>query len=168
MGGLIIIFVILIWVTGLMFFIELITRKFADKWWRLVVATPIFFVLLLLPIADEIIGKRQFEKMCEEQSKVVVDVVMAKGRIVQFDRSPLKYPRDTAIPITILPKRYVDVETGELVFHYNIVTASGGFLSRFLSLTEDPQPFIFTAFCRPDNQVDQLERLGLISREKKK
>ncbi|MFZ6653942.1 hypothetical protein [Undibacterium sp. TJN19] len=147
-----------------------LTRKIIEQWWGVFIAFFIFFMLLALPLTDEFIGKRQFEKICNEESMVHIDVASTRGRTVYFDSRPQQYLADTAVAIKILPIRYIDAKTGELVFHYAYVTANGGFVSRMFPATEDVYPWTFSGQCGPDNQVNLFDKLGLkkIEKEHKK
>ena len=73
----------------------------------------VFAVLLPLPALDEIVGGRQFEKLCKENSTIQVNRATAVGRTVYSTQQPSVEIKGTWVRITLQPWRYVDATTGE-------------------------------------------------------
>ncbi|QJQ05987.1 alanine:cation symporter family protein [Undibacterium piscinae] len=73
MTGLLLIFMAVIWLVIALFIIAFIASKIPGRALSLVISIPLFIVLLPMPIMDEIIGGRQFEQLCKENSTIQVD-----------------------------------------------------------------------------------------------
>lgn len=154
MGGLILLFVIGLWLVFVIWLSKTITKKLPVAWWRIPVGILVFAVLLPLPLIDEIVGGRQFEKLCKENSTIQVDRVTAVGRTVYLAQTPSVEIKGTWVRVTLQPWRYVDATTGEVVVSYNSLQAVGG---RFLKVSEGHVPLTFNGYCAPANRPGSIQ-----------
>jgi len=164
MTGIFLLFVSVIWLFIAIFLAKIITTKLPKKWWRMPVRIVLFIALLPLPLIDEIVGGRQFEQLCKENSTIQVDRVAAIGKTVYLANLPDIQIKDTWVPIRLQQWRFLDATTGEPVVSYNILHATGGRFIRMLGISEGNVPLTFESFCEPGGVVDPLElfrKLGI-------
>ncbi|QBC42389.1 hypothetical protein [Iodobacter fluviatilis] len=126
MSGLIVFPILFVWIYISVRLSLLITHWLPDVWWRGVISTVLFFVLLPMPLMDEIIAKKQFEKLCKENESTYFDKE-AVGKTVYLDSKPEIKVQGTAVPIALHPWRFIDASTKELLVSYNTLRADGGF-----------------------------------------
>jgi hypothetical protein len=152
MTGLFLLLVMAIWFGIVCLLAVAIARFFSRSWLRWFAGGLVFVLVLPLPLADEIVGGRQFAALCRANSSMQVDRRAAAGKTVYpADAEWVKVP-GTWVPIDVMPIRYVDAGTGETVISFNEFTASGGWLSHRLGLSESRAPFTFDGWCSPGDQ----------------
>lgn len=159
MTGLLLIFVAVIWLVIALFLIAFIASKIPGRALSLVISIPLFIVLLPMPLMDEIIGGRQFEQLCKENSTIQVDELKAAGKKVYLAELPSIQINDKWVPISLQPWRFLDVTTSETVVSYNTLKATGGIFIRTLGISEGRVPLTFKSFCEPGGVVDPLKLL---------
>lgn len=157
MTGLFLLAIVGIWFYITIKIIRFITGKLPEIWWRPVVGVGIFVLILPLPLVDEIVGGRQFEQLCKENSTIHADKVKAAGKAVYLNSPPDIYIQGTWLPIRLQHWRYVDVMTGDPVVSFNILHATGGLLIRALEISEGNVPLTFKGYCEPGGQFDQYK-----------
>ena len=155
MGGLILLFVIGLWLAFVIWLSIFITKKLPIAWWRIPVGILVSVALLPLPALDEIVGGRQFEKLCEENSTIHVNRATAVGKTVYLAQTSDVEIKGTWVRVVLKPRRFVDATTGETVVSYNRLQAVGG---RFLKISEGHVPLTFNGTCEPGDQYT-LEKL---------
>ena len=158
MGGLILLFVIGLWLAFVIWLSKIITKKLPKKWWRIPIGILVFTVLLPLPVLDELVGGRQFEKLCKENSTIQVNRATAVGRTVYYVPEPSVEIKGTWVRVVLQPWRYVDATTGEVVVSYNTLQARGG---RFLKISEGHVPLTFNGTCWPEHVKDTFTSLQI-------
>ncbi|MDK9714642.1 MAG: hypothetical protein OEL86_11200 [Sulfuritalea sp.] len=146
MGGLILFFVIGLWIALIVWLSKVIATRIPSARWRLPVGLLVFAVLVPLPVLDELVGGRQFERLCRENSTILVNRATAVGRTVYLAKTSPLLAKGTWVPVIVQPWRYVDATTGEVVVSYNTLRAKGG---RFLKVSEGHVPLTFTGSCEP-------------------
>jgi hypothetical protein len=129
--------------------------KFTAARWT--VALVVFAVLLPLPLVDEIVGKRQFERLCKENAEIKVDRATAVGRTVYLDVRPQFDVPGTWVRVAMQPMHFVDVATRETVVSYNELRASGGMLVRLFAFSEGRAPLLFRGSCVPRDRPASAE-----------
>ncbi|HNI74674.1 MAG TPA: hypothetical protein PLX65_14305 [Accumulibacter sp.] len=154
MGGLILFFVVGLWVVLVVWLSKVVATRIPAERWRLPVGLLVFSVLAPLPILDELVGARQFERLCQENFTIKVDRATAVGRTVYLNPTPSFVVEGTWVPIIVQPWRYVDVTTGETVLSYNTLRAKGG---RFLKVSEGQVPITFKGSCEPTGVPYSIE-----------
>ena len=161
MTGLYLLFVAAVWFALGVALAYVVTSRIADVILRFVVALVVVAVLLPLPLADELIGKQKFERLCEEKSKVILDTANTQGRTVWFGGSERTQIIMGLMQLTQIKRSYVDAETQEPIYHYFRLEMSGGWLMRSLGISEGGGPLIFSGLCQPKH-IDALDdQLGL-------
>jgi hypothetical protein len=149
MTGLFLLAIVGIWFYITIKIIRFITGNLPEIWWRPVVGVGLFVLILPLPLVDEIVGGRQFEQLCKENSTIHVDRVSAAGKTVYLAELPDTQIDGAWVPIRKQPWTFVDVTTGETIISYNIFYATGGRLIRTLGISEGNVPLTFKGSCAP-------------------
>lgn len=147
MGGLMFFAIVGLWIYLLRRFVNAFDSRMPKPPWRQVVKVLLFATLLPLPLIDEIVGGRQFAKLCEA-NVVRIDRETARGRIVYLERAspPVDVPR-VWIKVTKHLFRYLDAKTDEVVLSFDYFYAEGGRL--FPGFDSGPSPLTFNGTCRP-------------------
>lgn len=155
MGGLVALVVVAGWVAIAAGLAKLIARRVAGQRWRIPVGLLALAVLLPLPATDEIVGGRQFERLCHEYASTIqVNRETAKGKTVYLADTSDEQVKGTWVRVVKKHWRYVDAMTGETVVSYNTMTARGG---RLLKVSEGHVPLMFHGYCAPENPPASVE-----------
>lgn len=157
MTGILLLFVAVLWLIVAGGLAWLITRILPTGWWRLPVGLLSYLAMLPLPLVDEIVGKRQFEQLCRENSKIQIDRVKAAGRTVYLADLPDIEIKDTWVRVVLKPWRFIDAKTGELVVSYNTLQAVGGRFVRMLGISEGGVPLTFKSTCVPKDRPASVQ-----------
>jgi len=177
MGGLILLFVLLIWLTIVVLLVRFITKKIPARWWKLPFSVGVFIVLLALPLLDEIIGREQFKQLCEKNAVIQADPKITTGKKAYLAKTSRVEIENSWVPIFLKEWNFIDVSTGNTIVRYYTLKASGGWFSR--SITEGGMPIIFKSNCEPDGDIfdpiqllkdlgiTQVERLTLKIKDEK-
>lgn len=152
MSGILLLFVAALWLIASYFLARFMARLLPPTGWRVVVGALLFLALLPLPLIDEIVGARQFEKLCKENSTIKVDRAKAAGRTVYLADTASVEVKGTWVPVWLKSWRYVDVKTGETVVSYNTLQASSGILG-----PASLGPLTFRGYCAPGGVVDPVK-----------
>lgn len=108
----------------------------------------IFLTLLSLPFVDEVIGKHQFEALCNANGIESADVSRARGRSVKVTYLRAKAIEDSIVPIEETSIQLVDSTTEEVLAQYKVYLARGGWLMRYTWLSMGGErPMLFPAGC---------------------
>lgn len=86
-------------------------------------------VAATLPFIDEIVGPRQFEHLCESESKVWVSPSAAKV-VAARDLSSFSDRDGFVFPVSEQWIKYADVATGEVFYSVKAFHTPGGFIMR--------------------------------------
>jgi hypothetical protein len=124
------------------------------------VSLAVFLLLLPLPLIDEIIGGRQFSELCKK-NVVHVNSRTARGRTVYLEHASQSPVKGKAVRTWVIPQRFVDSSTGELVLSYDILRAEGGAL--LPSFDAGNEPLTFKGECHPAGTFEKsfLPNLGI-------
>lgn len=164
MTGILLIAVTLAWLLIVIWLSKTIGKKLPLTWLRLLVGLLVFAVLLPLPLIDEIVGGRQFERLCKENSTIQVDRATAAGKTVYFAPEPPIEIKDAWLRIVLQPHRFVDAVTGVSVLGYNTLTAEGGRFIHALRISEGDMPLTFRGSCGPkENTKELVKSLGIVA-----
>jgi hypothetical protein len=119
----------------------------------------LFLALLPVPLADEIVGKWQFERLCRDNAEIKINLATAAGRTVHYQSQPPSEVSGTWIPVRRLPQRFIDATTEEPVVSYDILRASGGRIVRLFGLSGSggSGPLLFEGSCAPKNRPASAE-----------
>jgi hypothetical protein len=157
MTGLLLLFVVGLWLAIVYWLTKLITIKLSTKWWRMPVRVLLFLAVLPLPLVDEIVGGRQFKKLCEENSTIQFDRVKAAGKTVYLNTLPEIDIKGTWVSVKLHHWEFVDVKTDEPVVSYSTLRAKGGRFIRTLGISEGSAPLIFKGSCVPKERPASVE-----------
>lgn len=162
MTGLLLIAIFGMWLFVVAFISRWATRRFKSRTMTIVSGTVAFWVLLPAPLIDELIGKWQFESLCKKYAVVEIDERNATNRrVVTEIREIDKYVEGTAVKIRIDPYVYRDEETNKIVVSYHTLHAQGGWLIRFLGISETNAPLLFRSGCAPVERYAFKEKFNI-------
>lgn len=119
-----------------------IGRKFKQTTAQAIVSVLSFAVLLPLPVADELIGARQFEALCREGAVLKIDAEKIRGKRVKTDITSFGKVAGTAIPVMYSRLLYRDEITNEVLGGYTTYSAKGGWLIRSLGVFDNNAPLL--------------------------
>jgi hypothetical protein len=157
MTGIYLLFAIALWLFIVFWLAKILTTKLSMSWWGVLVRVILFLALLPLPLIDEIVGKRQFEQLCRENSTIQVNRATALGRTVYLKSLPDVVIDGVLIPITLHSWVFVDASTGQPVLSYNSLRATGGRFIRTLGISEGSMPLLFRGSCEPVGSPASVE-----------
>jgi hypothetical protein len=171
MGGLLLLVALVVWFLVVVWGAKALALRLAPEPWRALIALALVVVLLPVPVADEIVARRQFKQLCDANSTVLVDRVTAVGKKVYLAEVPFVDVEGPWVRVVRRPYRFVDVKSGETVVSWNEFGAVGGIF--FRNLTEGGVPMLFKGSCYP-GEIRELRKLfsdlhiELIPRDKAK
>lgn len=145
MSGLFLLFIAIVWLIIVLLITVFVAKRMSKTVWQLLVSLVLFLTLLPLPLMDEIMGKRQFEQLCHENSVIHVDRKTAIGRTVYLKNVPNENIPSIWMSIRKERWQFVDVNNDELVLSYNILHAT----RNWFRLSESGYPFTFEGYCEP-------------------
>jgi len=157
MTGLYLIFAFLIWLLLLCGLVVVATIALPKRWWRALIRLGLIAALSPLPLVDEMVGKKQFEQLCKDNSTIQVDRATAAGKTVYLAKMPDVEIKGTWVRVVLKPWRYVDAKTGEPVVSYNTLIAEGGRFIQTLGISEGGMPLTFRGTCVPANRPGSIE-----------
>ncbi|WP_143518165.1 hypothetical protein [Pseudomonas sp. PIC25] len=150
------------WLVFVVFVTRYVIRLFKSGFLRVIGGVSIFLVLLIVPLIDELVGKWQFNSLCKSYAVVQVDEEHAYNRNVFSEvRKEDRYVEGVMLKIRIDPYVYRDVDTGNVIVKYHILHAQGGWLVRFLGVSEANAPLLFEGGCAPSNRYDFKKIFGI-------
>lgn len=153
MSGLLLLFVAACWLVVAAMITRRATRRFKSLAAKIAIGTLIFPLLLMAPVADEIVGARQFDALCKQYAVQVIDEEHALNRrVLSVGRAGERFVEGTAVRIRIQPWIYKDAETDKLLVSYHTLHATGGWLIRTLGISETNSPLLFRRGCGPPDQ----------------
>ena len=136
-----------------------IPRILGAGWPRTAARFILFPVLLILPVADEWIGRRQFNKICEHEAIVILspnwkNVERAEGPIEE--EAALK---NYAIPIKEVRQIYLDANNGQKFLEIRWYFRGWGFLGRAIGLNS--LGHFSSMSCSPTNRNKILKMINI-------
>lgn len=153
MTGLLLLFVAAVWFALAAAIAIAFTRRIENAILRSVLGATVFGVLLVLPVLDELIGKWQFDSLCEKYAVVQVDERHAANRrVFSMLRKNDHFAEGTILQIRIDPYIYRDSETNEILVRYHLLYANGGWLIQSLGISETGAPLLFQSGCAPPDR----------------
>lgn len=94
----------------------------------------LFPLVLTAPIADELIGRWQFSRLCEREAVVTLSPDWGRVKRARHNNNPIAEIGGYVIPVRAQRVEYVDVDTGKLFLTYKAFHTYGGFLFGRLGL----------------------------------
>jgi hypothetical protein len=158
MTGILLIVVVIAWLIAVVAATRWAVKRFKSLTMKAAIYLVLLPVLGVAPLADELIGKRQFEQLCKDNSTIQVDRARAVGKTVYFVPQPNIDVQGTWVRVVLQPHRLVDATTSEPVVTYNTLMAAGGRFIRLLGISEGGMPLTFYGSCGPKESVRDLLR----------
>ena len=122
----------------------------------------LFPVLLVFPVADELVGKQQFDSLCAKYAVQVIDEKNApNSHVKSVGGSGDWYAAGTAVRIRIQPWIYQSITTQRVVASYHTLHAEGGWLIRALGISETGSPILFSRSCAPSDERAFLKKFNI-------
>ena len=143
---------LLIWISGF------ITSRLAVSFgWKTLLRVLIVIGVPLLLVLDELVGKYQFDALCDQYSEFEIGVIDPAGRTARFKASPEReLLRQMAIPIYRTRISYFDNKTEELIVAFERFEAQGGRLTTYLGMSEGNHPLVLSrATCSPESKLNE-------------
>lgn len=178
MSGLLLIFVLSVWITIAIVIGKKLTSRLKDSWLKSFITFLVIAALIPLPVLDDIIGGFQFRELCKQGYTPVYDKAKATGRTVKLKEVPIQIlnlkpymgiPRKdidhTIIPIHEASWEYVDHVTGETLISWKDYHAQGGWLSRFIGFPQGNPPYTFNGVCSIHSNFPVLKHLKVTVQE---
>jgi hypothetical protein len=122
----------------------------------LAVAVMLFPVLFVLPIADEIVGRWQFIRLCEREAVVTLSPDWEKVNRARDNNDPIVDIGGHVIPIRVQLVEFVDIDTAKSFLTYKGFHTNGGFLFGRLGLGLGQ-----TKSCWPQDKTQVLNKLNI-------
>lgn len=97
------------------------------KWLARLLLVPL---LLVGPLADHIIGMRQFEKLCAEEGRLQISPAAANTKRARTRWAQPETLSGTAIPIERTAIAIINIDTGEQIAHYKYFSTPGGVIGK--------------------------------------
>ena len=162
MAGAFLIVLFIAWLIIVITVTRLVVKRTKSSAAKVVGGVVVFSILLIAPLADEIIGKIQFEALCEKYAVAEIDERDAINRsVIYVPRKSDEYASHTAVKIRIDQKVYRDAETKKVVVKFHTLTATGGWLIRTLGISETDSPLLFRHFCSPRGMSGFKRKLNI-------
>lgn len=161
MTGLLLLVVLGIWLAFVIFITPKLTGWVRHTILKRVIQIVLFLSILVLPLADEIIGGIQFRELCRNAEAVKVDESKTVGRTVILKLSDGKNVGGTAVAIREQSWKYVDHQNGEELLSYKTFRANGGWLISALGISETNAPLSFHNVCGPSDAKTIFKNLNI-------
>jgi hypothetical protein len=125
---------ILVWITVAVMLSKRIPRWAGFTKHATVVSVLVFPVVLVAPIADDLIGRWQFYRLCDREAVVTLSPDWEKVRRARRVSPPRSEVAGTLIRIYSGRSEYVDIDTGKTFMTHQAFHTYGGFLFDRLGL----------------------------------
>ena len=153
MTGILLFGVAFAWLIAVLILTRWVTRRFKSAIAKVVCSLALFPIVLVAPLADELVGKQQFESLCKKYAVQEIDEQHAMNRrVVSELRREDRFAEGTAVEIRIDPHVYRDAETNQVLVSYHTLHAKGGWFIRTLGISETNSPLLFRRGCAPKDQ----------------
>lgn len=122
-------------VIGLWLFVAVTLSKKIPLWLgitkhRVALSVLLFPVLLAAPVADDLIGRSQFYRLCEREAVVTLSPDAGKVKRARHRNIPTIELEGYVIPIRSQREEYVDIDSGRTFITVQAFHTGGGFIFR--------------------------------------
>lgn len=149
MTGLLLIAFVAAWLAIVVAMTRWAARRFRSTVSKVASAIVVGPVLLAAPLADELIGKQQFEALCKQDGRPKqADLESARGSTLRVRLEPFKPVADMVLETQAAMYTYSDVQSGKPILIFHTYRTKGGWLIRMLALSETNAPLTFSSECR--------------------
>jgi len=149
MSGLLLMGVWAVWLIVAFACATVVGAFFKTKWLRFAVSILVFMAMLPLPVADELLAKPAFDKLCEEGTKLKFDPEKIRGKTIYLLEGVPASFKVGSLSGTMVPWRYADTTTKEVLISYGTYGLKGGVLIRMLGISETSAPLAIRNSCAP-------------------
>jgi hypothetical protein len=115
----------------------------------------LFPLVLAAPIADELIGRWQFNRLCEREAVVTLNPDWEKVKRARKKETSWTELRGNLVPVSLARIETFDIDTGKVFMTSQSLFSDGGFLRRHLGLTGQ------ATSCPPKGIQDIQEQVNL-------
>ena len=148
MIGIIFLAIIGLWIWADVRITRWLLRRVSSRILHHFLAIIVFVTLLVLPVADEIIGGFQLRALCEKNAVLNVNAAKIIGKEVRVSTDPANnVVGGTMVRILYSRSSYRDADTNEELASYGYYVANGGWLIRTLSTDKYVTPLTFPSSC---------------------
>lgn len=118
----------LLWLAISVFFAIKLPKWFgaSKPVWRGLLGGIVFVILMIGPFVDHIVGMRQFEKLCIEQTNVKISPNASNTKRGKQASPKTEQLKGYVIPIQRSTAAIVDIDSGEVIASYNHFSTKGG------------------------------------------
>ena len=162
MIGILFVTVVGLWLWVCIALVRALMRRLSGRPWRYAVGLAAFVVLLVAPVADEILGGIRFKALCEREAVLKIDAEKVRGRTLR--RFGVKLPPVSAVlDIERWRESFVDTASGEELISYVWLRATGGWLIRALHISEGNEPLlVHPSTCDPGRWIRWEKTYGFV------
>ncbi len=152
MAGIVVMSVVGVWIVMAYFLSKRATNRLVKgKGKKAPVFIGLFFVLLIVPILDDIIIGIEFRNLCKKYSIIEIDIEAAAGSSVYHAGFEDKEYKGLFLRASLSKGIYRDFKTREILISYHFINSGGGFLT---NLYPGMAPLTFKGSCRPEKNVN--------------
>jgi len=148
---------IAVWLVLAIYLSKWSVRLLKLKWGHTPVRVLFFVVFLVLPVADEIIGRRQFNQLCEREAVVWLSPDWKEVKKATRKSLPQEEVNGTIFRVSKTVVEYSDSITGKTFLRTYHFSTHGGFLLDSLGLGLDTA----ARFCHPKSSDDVLQQVNI-------
>lgn len=159
MAGLIFLAILFALFLAALWIAKKLTNKLPSGAWRTAANILITLLLLLLLVADEIVGGFQFRALCEKNAVLKINAEKIKGKTIRLaeDKCP-KNVKGTAVRIYGCQESYRDTVTNEELANAGWYVAEGGWFIRMIGFSDSTPPLTMKSSCSSRTSGKQLSK----------
>lgn len=161
MIGLIVLFIIALWVMAVTKLTKFLNRWIPVNKFSPVLKVLLFMLLLVMPFMDEIIGGFQFRALCKTEAVATYDEAKVRGKTVHNKSAIDKSYENTILPTYKTTVEFVDHSTNEGLISYTRLHSDGGWLSRWIDFNGVHSPQTFDGSCSGDKNGYLFQDLNI-------
>lgn len=121
-----------LWIAAAVMLSERIPRWLGINKHQTIVSVLLFPLVLVLPIADDLIGRWQFYQLCDKEAVVTLSPDWERVKRARWQPSIQRELDGYAIPIRSWKGDILDIDTGKVFITIQAFFTSGGFFQRHL------------------------------------
>jgi hypothetical protein len=166
MSGLILLFVLGVWFFIAKKLTSFLTTKMQVSTLKKATQVLLFAMILVAPVADEIVGGFQFRALCEREAVAIYDKDKLYGKTVHQQSANVTYFTNTILPSYKQLWVYADDTTNQEVISYADLHSDGGWLSRWIDFNSVHSPYSFIGHCSGDKNGYLFQNLNIKNSDK--
>ncbi|OHC67797.1 MAG: hypothetical protein A3H93_11445 [Rhodocyclales bacterium RIFCSPLOWO2_02_FULL_63_24] len=144
-----------VWLAAASMLCKRIPRWLGISKHRVVISVLLFPFVLVAPVADELIGRWQFNRLCEREAVVTLSPDWEKVKRAQHTDIPIVPIDGYVIPIKVQRVEYVDLSSGQRFLSFKAFHTNGGLLFGRLGLGLGQ-----TTSCWPEDWIQITNKLN--------